>query len=343
MRVIFNILITILVFGLLILSHEAGHFFTALWAKIKIHEFSIGMGPAIFKKDFKLCRFSVRAFPIGGYVQMEGEDGDSEDENSFSKKPRWKRFLVLVMGAAMNIVMGFVLICCINATISAYPTTTVAQFNENAVSSSYGLMEGDKIVAIDDYRIFSYMDISYALTKNNKAESFDLAVKRNGTTVHLNDVQFPKIEDEQIGSYHDTDFKVYGQKRTVLSVLQYSFGYTVSISRSIYSFVGSIFTMEADYSQVSGPVGTASAIGESAQLGLANLLMVIAFISINLGIMNLLPFPALDGGRILLLLVEAVRRKPLNPKVETALNGVGLLLLMGLMIVVTFKDIIGLF
>lgn len=343
MRVIFNIVITILVFGLLILSHEAGHFFTALWAKIKIHEFSIGMGPALFKKDLKLCRFSVRALPIGGYVQMEGEDGDSDDENAFSKKPRWKRFLVLVMGAAMNIVMGFVLICCINATISAYPTTTIAQFDENALSSAYGLEEGDKIVSIDDYRIFSYMDISYALSKNSKAESFDVTVKRNGSIVKLDDVQFPKFNDEQIGSYHDTDFKVYGQKRNVISVLRYSFGYTVSISRSIYSFVGSIFTMEADYSQVSGPVGTASAIGESAQLGLSNLLMVIAFISINLGIMNLLPFPALDGGRILLLFVEAIRRKPLNPKVETTLNGIGLFLLMGLMVVVTFKDIIGLF
>ncbi len=343
MRIVFNILITILVFGVLILSHEAGHFFTAVWAKIKIHEFSIGMGPALFKREGKLCRFCIRAFPIGGFVQMEGEDGESDDENAFSKKPKWKRFLVLVMGAAMNILMGFLLICCINATISAYPTTVVAQFNEDAISSSAGLKEGDQIVAIDGYRIFSYMDISYALTKDSKAEDFDLTVKRNGQKVQLEDVCFPKIDAGNMGSFYDTDFKVYGEKRDVLSVFKYSFGYTVSVSRSIYSFVGSIFTMEADYSQVSGPVGTASAIGESASNGLSSLLMVVAFISINLGIMNLLPFPALDGGRILLLLVEAIRRKPLNPKFEMVLNGVGLILLMGLMIVVTFKDILNLF
>ena len=343
MQVVFNILITILVFGVLILSHEAGHFFTAVWAKIKVHEFSIGMGPALFKREGKLCRFCIRALPIGGYVQMEGEDGDSDDENSFSKKPRWKRFLVLVMGAAMNILMGFLLICCINASISAYPTTIVAQFNEDAVSSAAGLQEGDQIVEIDGYRIYSYMDISYALSKNSKATDFDLTVKRAGEKVQLENVQFPKIEVENVGSFYDTDFKIYGEKRDFFSVFRYSFGYTVSVSRSIYSFIGSIFTMEADYTQVSGPVGTASAIGESASNGLASLLMVVAFISINLGIMNLLPLPALDGGRILLLLIEAIRRKPLNPKVEVALNGVGLILLMGLMVVVTFKDILNLF
>lgn len=343
MRTFFDILITIFVFGLLILSHEAGHFFTALWAKIKIHEFSIGMGPAIFQREGKICKFSIRALPIGGYVQMEGEDGDSDDENSFSKKPRWKRFLVLVMGAAMNILMGFILICCVNATTPLYPTTIVAEFNENAVSVESGLQEGDKILEIDDYRIFSYMDISYALTRDSKARDFDLTVDRDGKRISLSNVNFPTVNDETYGSFHDTDFKVFGQRRTLFSVFQYSFGYTVSVCRSIYSFVGSIFTGGADFTQVSGPVGTATAIGQSASIGLSSLLLMIALISINLGVMNLLPFPALDGGRILLLFIEAIRRKPLNPKIEGALNAAGLILLMGLMFVVTFKDILGLF
>jgi regulator of sigma E protease len=343
MQILINVVVTVLVFGVLILSHEAGHFFTAIWAKIKVHEFSIGMGPALFKREGKLCRFCIRAFPIGGFVQMEGEDGDSDDENSFSKKPRWKRFLVLVMGAAMNILMGFLLICCINATIKAYPTTTVAQFLPDAISMESGLMEGDKIISIDGYKIFSYMDISYALSKDSKAEDFDLLVERDGERVALSNVAFPKINDEKYGSFYDTDFKVYGQKRNLFSVFQYSAGYTLSVSRSIYSFVGSLFTFQADLNQVSGPVGTAEIIGKSAIVGLGSLLMVVAMISINLGIMNLLPFPALDGGRILLLLVEAIRKKPLNPKVEAAINGVGLILLMGLMIVVLFKDVINLF
>jgi len=342
MQTVINIVVTVAVFSLLILSHEAGHFFTALWAGIKVHEFSIGMGPALFKHQGKRCLFSIRAFPIGGYVQMEGEDGDSEDENAFNNKPRWKRFLVLVMGATMNILMGFLLICCLNATISQYPTTTVAQFQEQAISQDYGLQEGDKIISVDGYRIFSYMYISYALSKDSKAVDFDLLVHRDGRDVLLENVKFPKVE---IGDYemYDTDFKVYGQKRTPWSVIQYSAGYTLSVSRSIYSFVGSIFTFKADYNQVSGPVGTAEALGESATLGLSSLLLMVAMISINLGVMNLLPFPALDGGRIVLLLIEAIRRKPLNPKFESALNAAGLVLLMGLMLLVTLKDIINLF
>lgn len=343
MQTVFNIIITIFVFGLLILSHEAGHFFTALWAKIKIHEFSIGMGPAIYSREGKRCRFSIRAFPIGGFVQMEGEDGESDDENAFSKKPRWKRFLVLVMGAAMNIVMGFILICCINATMKMFPTTTVAQFDDNAVSVKAGLKEQDEILEIDGYNIYSYMDISYALTKNSTAENFDITVNRDGKELLIQDVTFPKVEDENYGSFHDTDFKVYGEERSIGSVIRYSFGYTISVCRSIYSFIGSIFTNDADYSQVSGPIGTASAIGESASLGLSSLLLMIALISINLGVMNLLPFPALDGGRILFLIIEAIIRRPLNPKFETIVNAAGLILLMGLMLIVTFKDVINLF
>ena len=343
MQTIFNIVITVLVFGLLILSHEAGHFFTALWAKIKVHEFSVGMGPALYKREGKLCRFCIRAFPIGGFVQLEGEDGDSDDENSFSKKPIWKRFLVLVMGAAMNIAMGFLLICCINATIDLYPTTTIYDFTENSVSNECGLQAGDKIVEIDGYRIFNYMDISYALSRNSKVEDFDIVVKRDGHKVLLKDVRFPKVTEEGYGTFYDTDFRIYGKERTIGSVFEYSFGYTISISRSIYSFIGSMFTMKADYGQVSGPVGTASAIGKSASAGLSSLLLVIALISINLGIMNLLPFPALDGGRIFFLLIEAIIRRPLNPKFEVIMNTLGIIILFGLMIIVTFKDIIGLF
>ena len=344
MQTIINIVVTILVFSLLILSHEAGHFFMALWAKIKVHEFSIGMGPALYKHQFKKCLFCVRAFPIGGFVQMEGEDGGSDDDNSFAKKPKWKRFLVLVMGATMNIVMGFILICCINATMDAFPTPTIGEFESDAVSSSEGGLEvGDEIVSIDGYRIYSYYDFSYALSRDSEAESFDIAVNRDGERLDLKNVKFPKVVPENGISYHDLDFRVYGEERSIGSILEYSAGFTVSISRSIYSFIGSLFTFDADLNQVSGPVGTATAIGESATLGLDSLLLVVALISINLGIMNLLPFPALDGGRILLLIVEAIRRKPLSPKVETAINGIGLMILMALMLLVTFKDIIGLF
>lgn len=342
MQTVLYIIVTLLVFGILILAHEAGHFFVAKACKVKVNEFSIGMGPAIFKKQGKETLYSIRALPIGGFVQMDGEDGEGTDINSFNKKPYWKRFLILVTGAFMNILLGFILICIINSMAKALPTTTVADFDSDAVSNSCGLQENDKILKINNYGVNSYLDITYGLATSG-TDPVNVTVERDGETVVLNDVSFPVIEDESLGECFTLDFRVFGKRRSFVSTVKYSFDWTVSISKSIYSFFGTLFTGRADLNQVSGPVGTTTAIGQSVQLGLDSLLLVVALISINLGIVNLLPFPALDGGRILFLAIEAVRRKPMNQKVEVAFNAVGLILLLGLMAVITVKDIIHLF
>ncbi len=342
MQTVLYIVVAIFVFGVLILAHEAGHFFVAKACKVKINEFSIGMGPAIFKKQGKDTLYSIRLFPIGGYVQMDGEDGGGEDENSFNKKPYLQRFFILVTGALMNILLGFILICIINSQTSYLPSTIVAEFNENSVSSQCGLKVKDKITQINNYGIKSYMDLTYALSSNG-TNPIDITVLRDGKSVVVEDVSFPILEDETIGKYFDMDFKVLGVKRSFLNSIKYSFDWTVSISKSIYSFLGTLITGRADLNQVSGPVGTTTAIGESVSYGLSSLLLIVALISINLGIVNLLPFPALDGGRIVLLAVEAIRRKPLNPKIETAINAAGIIILFGFMILITIKDIIKLF
>lgn len=342
MQTVLNIIVTLLVFGVLILAHEAGHFFVAKLCKVKVNEFSIGMGPAIFKKQGKETLYSIRALPIGGYVQMDGEDGEGTDVNSFNKKPYWKRFLILVTGAVMNILLGFILICIINSQQRAMPTTTVAQFDDNSISNSCGLEIGDKITKINNYGIKSYLDMTYALATAG-TDPVTVTVERGGETVKLTDVSFPVIEDDSVGKCFTLDFLVRGEKRSFIGTIKYSFDWTISISKSIYSFFGTLFTGKADLNQVSGPVGTTSAIGESVQMGPDSLLLIVALISINLGIVNLLPFPALDGGRILFLAIEAIRRKPMSQKVEYSINAAGLILLLALMAVITVKDIIHLF
>ncbi len=348
MQLVFKILITVLLFGVLIFIHELGHYLTARWSGVKILEFSLGMGPAILKKEKKGIQYSLRAFPIGGFVQMDGEDGDGTDENSFDKKPKRKRLIILAAGAFNNIVFGFLLICLVYGLmrgITLYPTTYVAEFDENAQSSSSGLAEKDKIVSVNGYRIYSYTDLAYAFSLDTDKD-LTLTVIRNGKKQVLENVKLPVVDDEY-GKRYEIDFTVYGTKKTVWSTVKYSFDNTISLSRSIYSFIGSLFTGKADLKNVSGPVGTTKIVGDAVVsekgFDFASLFLMMAMISINLGIVNLLPFPALDGGRILLLGYEAIFKKRLNKKVEAAINTTGFILLMGLMLIITIKDVVHLF
>ena len=342
MQILISILVTIIVFGILIFVHESGHFFVAKACKVKVNEFSLGMGPAIFKKRVKDTLYSLRALPIGGYVQMDGEDGGGTDENSFNNKKYWQRFLILFAGAALNIILGFVLICIINYFTAKLPTTVIALFDDGASSQQSGLQVDDKIIDIDGYGINSFYDMSYAMSTKG-TEPLSVTVLRDGKEVTVENVSFKIAHDDTIGNYFDLDFKVYPQKRTFWGNLKFSFDWTVSITKSIYSFLGSLFVGQGNLNHVSGPVGTTVAIGQSVSYGFKSVLLMVALISLNLGIVNLLPFPALDGGRILLLAIESVRRKPISPKVETAINATGLILLLVLMAVITLKDVINLF
>lgn len=339
MTVVFYILVMVVVFGILIFIHEFGHFFTARKCGVAIKEFAIGMGPKLFSKKSKKYEtvYSLRAFPIGGFVSMEGEDEASDNENAFCNKKVWQRMLITIAGPLMNIILGFLLMMILVIAQGPIGSTTVAEFRENAVSDSQ-LMVGDKILKVDGTRVKSGNEVLYEIS-NQGYEPIDILVMRNGEKVLLENVTFPTFEEQGI-TFGDMDFKVLAEKRTFFNLMSQTFTRSLStVKMVIDSLVGLVngrFGMDA----VSGPIGVAEAVGEAAKTGPIQFLYIVCLLTINLGVFNLIPFPALDGGRFLLLIVEGFRRKPINKKIEAYINFAGMVILLALMVFVSFKDIL---
>ncbi len=343
------ILLALFVFGLLVLIHELGHFLMARAFGVGINEFSIGMGPKLFSKKGKKhdTVYSLRALPIGGYVSMVGEDEESDSPDAFGNKKVWQRILIVIAGALMNIILGFVLmlVLVLNTTDAegkiALASNTVAQFEEGATSNAYGLQIGDTVTHVNGTRVHTGNDLIYEIM-NQGYEPLDLTVERDGKRVELQDVIFPGMEAEGI-AFGSSDFKVYREKTNLGTVLKHAFFRSVSTVKMIYDqlfdLLGGRFGMNA----VSGPIGITEEIGNAAKTGFNNFLYLVIVITINLGVFNLLPFPALDGGRLLFLLVELVTRRPVNKNVEGYIHFAGIMLLFALMILVACKDIAGLF
>lgn len=342
MNVVITILLTILIFGIIIFIHEFGHFITARMTGVKVNEFSLGMGPAILKKQGKKTLYSLRLLPIGGYCAMEGENEDSEDENAFRSKSVPKRILICAAGAAMNIVLGFILTLVTFIGEPYYSSSTVAVFNsENALSKQSGLMVGDTIKKVNHTTIFTANDIVFELLRDDDG-IVSMEVVRNGETVRLETVQF-QVSGEGEEKTLDLDFKVFAEDASFLGAVRQTWGSTISLVRNTWVSIGDLITGNIGISELSGPVGVGEVVGQAAAIGWKSLVNVAAFVSISIGIFNLLPFPALDGGRIVFLIIEGIRRKPINPKIENWVNAAGLILLFALMLVVCFKDILGLF
>ncbi len=337
-------LVAILFFGLLISIHELGHFTFAKLFKVKVNEFALGMGPAIFKKKKGETTYALRLLPIGGYVSMEGEDEESTDENAFNRKKVWQKIIIVAAGAIMNLILGVVIVATCLSMDELVGTTQILQFHENAISQQTGLREGDQIIEIDGHRVFSDMDISFLMTRSDDGV-FDMTVRRDGEKVELSGVKF-KTTFENGYTLITYDFVLLGKETTFLNVFANSFKQTASIGRLVWLSLFDLVTGRYGLSDLSGPVGTVNILADvtsSAVESRANLisaLTLMAFVSINIGIFNLLPLPALDGGRLFFLLIEGIRRKPINPKYEGYVHGAGLALLLLLMLVVTFNDII---
>ena len=340
MSTVFTIVVALLVLNLLVVIHELGHYCMARIFKVTIHEFSIGMGPKLFTVHGKHNDFSLRVLPLGGFVAMEGEDEESNDPNAFNRKKAWQRLLILVAGAAMNLLFGLVLTTTLVLMEPKLPSTTVDVFMDGAVSVQSGLQEGDRIVKMDRKNIYVYSDVVFALTSVEDGEC-DITVVRNGEKVLLQGVKFAT---SQIGSMtvSDRDFYFSVEPKNVGNVLKHSFFRAVSFGRAIYDSLVDLVRGRYSISEVSGPVGTVEVIGEAAKSGIDDLLYLAAFITINLGIFNLLPLPALDGGRILFVLIELLRGKPVPAKYEGMVHFVGFAALILLIVVVTFFDIKGL-
>lgn len=333
----------LLFFGVIIMIHECGHFACAKLFKVKVNEFSLGMGPALFKRKKGDTLYAVRLFPIGGYVAMEGEDDASEDDRAFNKKPVWQKMIIVVAGALMNLILGFILmVLLLTTSTDLIGTNTIKEFYPDAVSSQYGLQAGARFVEIDGHHVWSELDLSFLMSRSQDGV-FDFVVERDGEKVTLNDVHFATEQQNGI-TLIQYDFIIIGEQPGFLNIVKNAFTQSASIVRMVWLSVFDLVTGRYGMSELAGPVGTVDIIADvTAQAvssgSLTNLLTIMAFITINVGVANLLPLPALDGGRFLFLAVEAVRRKPVNPKYEGYVHAAGLALLLLLMVVVTYNDI----
>ncbi|XOQ49074.1 MAG: RIP metalloprotease RseP [Eubacteriales bacterium] len=335
-----------MLFGFIIFIHEFGHFFTAKLSGIRVNEFAIGMGPKLFHFQKGETLYSLRAFPIGGFCAMEGEDGESVDEHAFNNRPVWKRILVVVMGAVMNILLGIILMMILLVQQPAFSSTTISKFPEASGFQAAGLQVGDRFASIDGYKINGDRDLSFALSIMNPQET-DIQVIRDGKLLTFDNVQL-KTKDVNGKKLLVADFYVAPIQKNPITLLQKSVEDTVSTVRMVWFSLVGMVTGRFGMQDVAGPVGAASMIGQAASIGLKqsfvaalnNIIMMMMLITVNLGVVNLLPLPALDGGRLLFLLVEAIRRKPLNPKYEGLVNTAGFCLLIGLMVLITFNDIV---
>lgn len=339
LTVIFYAVIMMLVFGVLIFIHEFGHFFTARRCGVAIKEFAVGMGPTLFSWKSKKydTKYALRLLPIGGFVSMEGEDEDSEDENAFCNKSVFKRMIIVVAGAVMNLLLGFVLMMTLVLLQGPIASTEVAEFDANAVSNSQ-LQVGDKIVKVDGVSVHSGNEVLYEIM-NQGHEPIDIVVKRDGTKIKLENVVFTTVE-EQGALFGVMDFKVKQESRSFPNLIKQTFFRSISTVKMVYdSLIGLVsgrFGMDA----VSGPIGVAEAVGDAAKNSYISFIYIVAILTINLGIVNLIPFPALDGGRFVLLIIEGIRKKPLNRNVEGYINFAGIVILFAFMIFVSFKDVI---
>ena len=351
-----SVIFAILLFSLLIFVHELGHFLVAKASGVQVNEFAIFMGPAIWKKQKGETLYSIRCIPIGGYCAMEGEDQDTENPKSFQKATWWKRLCILLAGSLMNLIIGIILFAIVfGCAYKSIPTNEVAGFEDcSLLLEENALQPGDKIIKIDGERVYTSDDFSMILLYNSNLESHDLLIERNGVKMELSDVRMETHEhtkDGQTSTHYGINFKSVDSN--LFSCLGYTMKRTVGTVNSVRLSVQMLFTGRAGLSDMTGPVGIVqqmTSVADSSEtwgIALLNLLYFGGFIAINLAVMNLLPIPALDGGRIVALLlttvIEAIIGKKLNPKYEGYIHAAGMVLLLALMAVILFKDIFVIF
>ena len=267
-----GIILTILLFGVLIFIHEFGHFITAKLSGVKVNEFALGMGPVIWKTRKKDTQYALRLLPIGGFVSMEGEDEDSEEEGSFSKARIWNKILIVTAGALMNLILGFLLLVIVVSQQQAIGTTTVARFEDGATSSQM-LQVDDKILKINGSSINIDYDIIYTMMRDSDG-AVDMVVLRDGQKIELTGIPFSTEEMEDGTVTTTLDFKVYGREKTVGGVLRQAFFYTGTVAKLVWTSLIDIVTGRFGINQLSGPVGVASAVGEASSMGLSSFLML---------------------------------------------------------------------
>ena len=362
-------LASILLLGTLILIHELGHYLAARAAGIRVQEFSVGVGPTLLSRVVKGTRYSLRWLPFGGYVLMHHPDLDTDadllyapvdspdlglqdttpqtDTTSAKKRRREsvsvldaspaRRAAVLLSGSVMNLLFAIAVMVSLVSTESVLVSTTVAGFREESLSAQSGLQEGDAILRIDGKRIYVSNSIITQIV-GAKTDTVPVLVRRDGARVLLPAVRFPMS-----GSIYVPDFFCYRQVKTPWTVVREGYFICLTMIRDVYTALVGMVAGKVPISELSGPVGTSQVISEVAREGFAPLMQVGAFISVNLAVFNLLPFPALDGGKLLFLALERIRGRPARPELEGFLNMIGFALLILLLVLVTYRDLLRLF
>lgn len=343
----------ILILGVIVLVHEFGHFIFAKMFGIYVHEFSIGMGPKIFgrkrKKKEDETEYCIRAIPIGGFVSLAGEEVDDEDDGvpkdrKLYSKPAWQRFLVMFFGAGNNFIFAVLILFAI-AAIWGAPDMTASFIEVDANYPAYeaGIRAGDVVTKLNGHKISSNDDLAIYMQLADMTKTINFEVVRDGEKhqISVTPVKEEKdgVESYKIGVTMGSSEIHHG----FLASVRYSFQKTGSLFKQMFITLKGLFTGGIGVNQLSGPVGIYSIVGEQRNAGFENVLYLVALLSINVGVINLLPLPAFDGGRILFLLIEKIKGSPVNTKTENMIHSIGFILLMLLMVYITFNDIFRLF
>lgn len=336
-----TIIAAILLFGVIVFIHELGHFLFAKKAGVTIHEFSIGMGPKLYSTTKNNTMYSIRLLPLGGYVSMEGEDGETNDPNAFGRKSILQRASILFAGPFFNIIFTVILLIPVFMFIGSPTNSNVlGGVFEDSPAQKAGIVANDKIVAIDGTKISTWEDITTTLQETD-GQKINITIEKDGKTKEVV-VQPQKSEDGRylIGISPERD-------KSIFKAIPNAFMGTYEMLKQMVLFLGQLVTNSVPggaANAVAGPVGVIGIVSDAAKMGIPNLMYIGAMISLNLGVLNLLPIPALDGGRLVMLGIEGLRGgKKLDPNKEAMIHTAGFMLLMGLMLFVTYKDILRLF
>lgn len=336
-----SIIVAFLVFLTLVTIHEFGHFILAKWAGIKVNEFAVGMGPAILKKQKGETLYSLRIFPLGGYCAMEGEDEDSADERSFDNAKAYKRLVVILAGAFMNMLLAVVAFLIVNMQ-SGFTDLSIDKIEANSPAYIAGIQENDEIISYNGKKPLLFLELRNMII-NSKNESDTLTLKRDGKLINVEiKPELATIEDngktieyKKIGIMPKVRYDFFGAFKESINTCRYAF-------RSMFDFLGRAFKGNVKKNEVSGPVVIIKTIASAAKVGFSSVMFLLGLISINLAFFNLLPFPALDGGKAVFILFEMITGIKPNKKVEYIVNIVGFSILILLFLFVTYNDIRGL-
>ena len=349
MSVILNLLLFVLILGTIVFVHEAGHFIFAKIAGVYVYEFALGMGPKIFSKKGKETEYSIRAIPIGGFCQMAGEDVDDDQlkkvpkDRTLQAKSAWKRFLIMFFGAGNNFILAILVLFFIALVWGGTTMNPVLSEVENGYpASEVGMQKGDVITKINGHKVTTSDDISLYLAVADTNKESVIVVKRDNKEITFK-MKPKKVKEDGEEVYRYGIAMKQEREKGFVSAIKYTGKKTASIFKQMTVTVAWLFSGHVKLNQLSGPVGIYSVVGEQSRAGLANILYLLAFLSINVGFLNLLPLPAFDGGHILFIIIEKIKGSPVDPELENKIHTVGLILLMLLMVVVTINDIIKLF